>query len=162
MTHKLVLSEKNQLDLDQYIPAMVTFLANKLSSGSSACYRKNFDVGVVEWRLLAVLKIEENITANRVCQLIGLDKAAVSRALKLLHARNYVTFTKDKKDARSSIIGLTPCGIKLHDRILLVALERETQLVDVLQPREIDTLIRLLKKLNARIEQVNSFEVNVE
>ncbi|WP_191603761.1 MarR family winged helix-turn-helix transcriptional regulator [Marinomonas algicola] len=142
------------------MPALVTFLANKLSSGASACYRKNFDVGVVEWRLLALLKVEQNITANRMCQVIGLDKAAVSRALKLLSERGSVSFIKDVKDGRSSLICLTEEGEILHDKILQVALKREALLTGDLEPEELDTLIRLLLKLNSKVALVNAFDPN--
>ncbi len=160
MTKKLVDVKKNQLDLERYVPALVTFLANKLSSGASACYRKNFDVGVVEWRLLALLKVEQNITANRMCQVIGLDKAAVSRALKLLNDRGSINFTKDEKDGRSSLVCLTKEGAALHDQIFQVALEREALLIGDLESEELDTLIRLLHKLNSKVGLVNAFDPN--
>lgn len=160
MIKKQTATKNNQLDLDRYVPALVTFLANKLSSGASACYRKNFDVGVVEWRLLALLKVEQNITANRMCQVIGLDKAAVSRALKLLNQRGSVNFIKDEKDGRSSLICLTKEGELLHDKILQVALEREALLLGGFQAEELEVLLRLLHKLNANIGQVNSFDPN--
>ncbi|WP_191600458.1 MarR family winged helix-turn-helix transcriptional regulator [Marinomonas algicola] len=160
MTKKRITTKNNQLDLDRYVPALVTFLANKLSSGASACYRKNFDVGVVEWRLLALLKVEQNITANRMCQVIGLDKAAVSRALKLLSQRGSVNFIKDEKDGRSSLICLTKEGEILHDKILHIALEREALLLGGFQAEEVEVLLRLLHKLNANIGQVNAFDPN--
>lgn len=160
MAKKRAATKNNQLDLDRYVPALVTFLANKLSSGASACYRKNFDVGVVEWRLLALLKVEQNITANRMCQVIGLDKAAVSRALKLLSERGSVSFIKDEKDGRSSLICLTKEGEILHDKILQVALERESLLLEGFQAEELDILISLLHKLNSKVGQVNAFDPN--
>jgi DNA-binding MarR family transcriptional regulator len=160
MTKKLAATKNNQLDLDRYIPSLVTFLANKLSSGASACYRKHFDVGVAEWRLLALLKVEQNITANRMCQVIGLDKAAVSRALKLLNDRGSVTFIKDEKDGRSSLVCLTKEGEILHDEILQVALKREALLIGDFQAEELDILIRLLHKLNKKVGQVNAFDPN--
>ena len=95
-------NKTTQLDLKVYVPALVTFLANKLSSGASNCYRKHFNIGVVEWRILALLRVERSITANRICQVIGLDKAAVSRALKSLHKRELVLFAKDEQDGCAS------------------------------------------------------------
>ncbi|MGE6440023.1 MarR family winged helix-turn-helix transcriptional regulator [Psychrobacter sp. NPDC078409] len=162
MTKNLTVIERNQLDLERYVPALITLLANKLSSGASACYRKNFDVGVVEWRLLALLKVEQNITANRMCQMIGLDKAGVSRSLKILNKSGFVSFTKDKNDGRSSLICLTEKGIVLHDSILQVALEREALLLSDFQTEELDILIRLLHKLNANVGKVNAFDPHVE
>lgn len=158
MTKKLKAVKGSQLDLDRYIPSLVTFLANKLSSGASACYRKNFDIGVVEWRLLALLKVEQNITANRMCQVIGLDKAAVSRALKLLSERGFVSFIKDERDGRSSLVCLTEEGVMLHDKIIPVALEREALLLNGFDEEELDVLVRLLHKMNSQIGVVNAYD----
>lgn len=158
MTTTSLSVHRNKLDLDRYVPALVTFLANKLSSGASACYRKHFDVGVAEWRVLALLRVESNITANRICQVIGLDKAAVSRALKLLKEDDYVTFVKDETDGRSVLISLTPSGEGVHDQILQIALQREALLLEGLTPAEQDTLISLLQKVNARVAVVNAYD----
>ncbi|WP_417315782.1 MarR family winged helix-turn-helix transcriptional regulator [Cycloclasticus pugetii] len=151
-------TEETQLDLDRYLPAIVTFLANKLSTGASVCYRRHFGVGVVEWRLLALLKVENNITANRMCQVIGLDKAAVSRALKSLLEREAITFTKDFKDGRSVLVNLTGKGVSLHDQILAVAKKRESLLLEGLEADEVDQLIFLLQKISSRIPIVNAFD----
>ncbi len=150
-------NKTTQLDLKVYVPALVTFLANKLSSGASNCYRKHFNIGVVEWRILALLRVERSITANRICQVIGLDKAAVSRALKSLHKRELVLFAKDKQDGRSTIISLTAHGEERHDQVLTVALKREDLLLSGLTPDEKTSLIHLLQKLNARVEVVNAY-----
>ncbi len=147
-----------QLDLEAYVPAQITFLANKLSSGASAVYRKQFGIGIVEWRILALLKIEDNISANHICQVIGLDKAAVSRALKSLNAQNYLSFIKNKNDARSSLVSLTNEGIALHDRVYEVAIAREAMLLEDLSVDEIETLLGLLRKLNARVVKVNKHD----
>jgi DNA-binding MarR family transcriptional regulator len=148
----------NQLDLEKYVPALVTSLSNKLSAGASSCYRKHFDIGVIEWRVLAMLKVESVISANRICQVIGLDKAAVSRALKQLQASKHVSFIKDKQDGRSSFVRLTRLGEILHDKILRVALEREKLLLSGISEEDLEVLIKVLLKLNKNLKQVNSFE----
>ena len=56
-----------QLNLSRYVPGLVTFLANKLATGASQCYRKHFGIGVVEWQMLSMLAVESGITANCRC-----------------------------------------------------------------------------------------------
>lgn len=151
-------ANKKQLDLDRYVPALVNFLSNKLSSGASNCYRKHFNIGVIEWRVLAMLKVEPDISANRICQVIGLDKAAISRAIKPLLESEYVSIAKDSQDGRSSLIRLTPKGQDLHDRILVVALERERLLLNGISKKELDVLVKVLLKLNENVKQVNAYD----
>ncbi|UTW12224.1 MarR family winged helix-turn-helix transcriptional regulator [Marinobacterium rhizophilum] len=151
-------SEPEVLDLDRYVPALLTFLSNKLSSGASACYRKHFGVGVVEWRVLALLAVENGITANRICQVIGLDKSAVSRALRLLEDAGHVKTEADPADARRVIVHLTSQGRTLHNRILRVARAREQRLLDDFTADEVDTLVDLLQRMNSRVQLVNSYD----
>lgn len=152
---------KTQLDLTRYIPALVNFLSNKLSSGASTCYRKNFAIGIIEWRVLAMLKVESDISANRISQVIGLDKAAISRAVKLLLEAGYVYVKQDPQDARSTLIQLSKAGHDLHDRILPIALERERLLLSGISKKDLDTAIRVLIKLNENVKLVDAFEPTV-
>ena len=77
-------SSPNALDLENYVPAFLTWIANKLSSSASLIYRRRFGVGIVEWRIMALLAVEPWITAGRICEVIGLDKAGVSRSVRFL------------------------------------------------------------------------------
>lgn len=147
-----------QLNLSRYVPALINLLANKLATGASLCYRKHFGIGVVEWRLLAMLKVEDNITANRMSQNIGLDKSAVSRSLQLLEKAGYITSQVDSQDARRNTVSLTAEGLALHDRVLKVALERERRLLGNLSEGEVDTLINLLGRLQTQVTHVNEYD----
>lgn len=146
------------LDLDNYVPALITFVSNKLSAGASNTYRKLFDVGITEWRIIALLAIEPSIPANRICQVIGFDKALVSRSVQLMADRGIVSIVPDDTDARRKTIALTKAGNDLHDRIIQVALEREQLLLQDLAPEERLTLIRLLHRLHARVADVNAHQ----
>ena len=148
-------NKNKQLDLERYVPALITYLANKLSSGASQHYRSEFGVGVVEWRVMALLAVEPAITANRVCKVIGLDKAAVSRAIKSLDSAALITSEKSDKDARQILLNLSATGREKHDAILDVALAREARLLDVLSVDEREQLIVMLQKLNEQIPKVN-------
>ena len=152
------MSEQLHLDLGRYVPGLLNFLSNKLSAGASKCYRKHFGVGVVEWRMLSMLAVENGVTANRICQVIGLDKSLVSRSLQQLEQAKYVTSQVDSRDARRYTVSLTEQGRALHDRIYRVAMEREQRLLADLSPAEVDVLVNLLERMHGRVESVNAYE----
>ncbi|MED5611448.1 MarR family winged helix-turn-helix transcriptional regulator [Pseudomonas sp. JH-2] len=149
---------RSPLNLDRYVPALLTSLTNKMASGASACYRKHFGIGIVEWRVLAMLAVEDHISANRVVQVIGLDKSAVSRALQVLERDGHVATKVDAKDARRYTVSLTPSGRELHDRVLVTALERERLLLAALGEEEVEMLIDFLHRMSAQLEAVNAVE----
>ena len=142
------------LDLDRYVPGLFTFVANKLSRSANAVYRREFDVSVTEWRILSQLAIEPGIAASRICQVIGFDKGPVSRTLAEMEHAGLVTAEADLQDARRRLLTLTGDGRALHDRIIVVALERERRLLSCLDSTQRETLIDLLNRLHANLPAV--------
>lgn len=142
------------VDLDRYVPAFLTWIANKLARGASQQYRALFDVGIETWRCLVLLAIHGSISAQNVSRIIGMDKASVSRCFKSMQSRGLITLGLHAGDGRVRIATLTPKGRALHDRILEVALERERALLSVLDAAERDMLLGLLKRLHENLPAV--------
>ena len=88
------------VDLERYVPAFLTWIANKLSRGASQHYLAAFDVGIETWRCLVLLAIEDSISAQQVSRIVGMDKASVSRCFKSMQARGLITLDLDATDGR--------------------------------------------------------------
>ena len=144
------------VDLERYVPAFLTWIANKLSRGASQHYLTAFDVGIETWRCLVLLAIEGRISAQKVFKVIGMDKASVSRTFKSMQARGLITFSLDETDGRLRLATLTQKGRDLHDQIIGVALERERAFLSVLTDDERETLLDLLKRLHENLPEVEA------
>ncbi len=142
------------VDLDRYVPAFLTWIANKLSRGASQHYLAAFDVGIETWRCLVLLAIEGSISAQNVSRIIGMDKGSVSRCFKSMQAKGLITLRLDADDGRLRIATLTKKGRALHDQIKGIALERERAFLAVLSEPERETLIGLLKRLHENLPAV--------
>ena len=127
------------LELGRCISAIVTSLNNKLSSGASQEYRRSFDLGVIEWRIIFQLASERWSTGAQLSQAIGLDKAAVSRSLAQLKARQLVRFRP--ASGRRIEVALTQKGWATYNNVLPVALQRETRLLTGFTAAEVDQLV---------------------
>jgi DNA-binding MarR family transcriptional regulator len=146
------------LDLDGYIPFLISAIGNKWSRSSSGLYRKEFGVGVTEWRIIAMLAIEPRITAYRICQVIGLDKAAASRALKSLEERGLVRSWQEDPQNHRKLVELTTAGWEMHDRIITVARRREALMLSDLSRDEVAVLADLLGRMHRRIPDLLAVE----
>ena len=144
------------LDLDRYVPALITFIANKLSRSATVLYQKRFGVNVTEWRVLALLAIEPAISAARICHVIGYDKGPVSRTLAVMEERGLVSIRTDRHDGRTHAISLTPKGQSTHDRVIALALERERRLLSCLGKDEREALINLLVRIHRNLDAVTA------
>jgi DNA-binding MarR family transcriptional regulator len=144
------------LDLDRYVPAFITFIANKLSNSATVFYQRNFGVNVTEWRIMSLLAIEPGISASRICSVIGFDKGPVSRNLALLQTRGMVAIRTAPDDGRSHAISLTARGRAVHDKVIAAALERERRLLSCLKKDEREVLIDLLRRLHENLGAVTA------
>lgn len=142
------------LDLDRYVPAFITFIANKLSNSATAFYQRQFGVNVTEWRIMSLLAIEPGIPASRICHVIGFDKGPVSRTLAGLEKRGQVSIRTDPNDGRTHSISLTARGRATHDKVIVAAFERERRLLSCLSKDEREVLIDLLRRLHENLGAV--------
>lgn len=143
------------LDLERYVPALLNFVSNKMSRSGSALYRREFGVGITEWRIMSLLAIESSIPAARICAVIGFDKGPVSRSLAILEGKGLVAGSADPANARRRPVQLTRAGRTLHDRIIVVALERERRLLSCLTEAQRATLIDVLNLLHGNLGILN-------
>ena len=152
----LVFIMPNQLDLNRYVPALLAFIDNKLSAHAAKLYKDQFNTTLTEFRILTMLAVEPNINAQRIIELIGLDKAGVSRTIKQLHEKALLIVTPDPQDLRSNTLQLTASGQALYDEVLIAAQEREQKLLAEFNHMEIENLIYLLNKLHTGVIMLES------
>jgi DNA-binding MarR family transcriptional regulator len=150
----LLASSPSAIDLDKYVPAYFIWIANKLTRGASQHYLNLFGVGSEVWRCMVLLAIHDTISAQQISQIIGMDKASVSRCFKQMVAKKLIALELDHTDGRIRLASLTLHGRHIHDQILGIALARERALVQVLNPEEIDTLLGLLKRVHENLPAV--------
>lgn len=144
------------IDLQRYVPAYFTWIANKLSRGASQHYLSTFGVGIETWRCLVLLALDGSVSAQYVSRVIGMDKGSVSRCFKSMQENGLIRTQLDPNDGRARIAILTAKGRALHDQIRGVALERERAFLSVLEPREVDTLLGLLHRLHENLPAVET------
>jgi DNA-binding MarR family transcriptional regulator len=141
-----------KLDLDRYVPGLLLWLSNKIAASASALYRERFDIGVTDWRVLSYFEIHEWSTASQACELMGLDKAAVSRSVAMLKEGGWL---KSRPDGLRRIeYATTAAGRKLHGRIIKLAIAREEALLTGFSAQERETLIRGLHRMLGNLEAV--------
>lgn len=146
--------ERDVLDLGSYVPYFLTAISNTWSRSSSRLYLERFGVGVTEWRVMSQLAIEPAIAAQRICEVIGLDKGAVSRSVATLVTAGHVREKPSHRDARRLILNLTPSGYELHAKLIALATARERLMLADLSPQEREQFIGLLRRIHAKLPEL--------
>lgn len=143
------------IDLDRYVPGLLNWVANKLNAGASATYLSRFGIGMIEWRIVVMLACEPWITGSRICEVVGLDKAAVSRGFSRMDQAELLLW---RGAGRSRLAALSAKGRTLHDLVMPVALERQRRLLHGLTEAEVDALVASLHHMLGNLPLVNATE----
>ncbi|WP_238366875.1 MarR family winged helix-turn-helix transcriptional regulator [Mesobacterium pallidum] len=140
------------LDLDRYLPALVTWVNNKYASDSSRIYRKYFGIGIADWRVLAYLGVKGTGTGAQMSDFLGMDKAAISRSLQFLGSLGCVELAEQQ--GRRSVMRLSGPGVRLYNEVLQIALKREEVLMKGLSDQDRETLFKLLHRVHENMADV--------
>jgi DNA-binding MarR family transcriptional regulator len=147
---------KVALHLEKYVPGLLSWLSNKLAASASETYRRQFGLGIVEWRILSYLAVYDWGTGAQMSQLMGTDKAAISRGAAFLQTKKLI---KNRAGfGRNLEFGLTGKGRELHDRIILLALARQDALLSGLSKKDVSALIGYLHVLLKNLPGVEAIE----
>ena len=133
------------------IATRVNWLSSKLVSTATATYGE-LGLGFLNARILLALGRRPQITAARLAEVIGVDPAAVSRALRELKARKLVD--EAKGSVRS--LSLTPDGQLLRTQVEAISDARETRMLEGFTEAEADKMFQYLERMLAQMDEVGA------
>ena len=139
--------EHAPLELERFLPYRLSIVSNTVSQAIADDYQRRFDLGVTEWRVMAVLARFDGLSAREVAERTAMDKVAVSRALARLVEAGRVDRATHDGDKRRSVLNLSEAGWAIHDQVAPMARRRERELLAKLDPEEQAWLERILDKL---------------
>jgi DNA-binding MarR family transcriptional regulator len=128
-------------------------LANALSRGAALRYREEFDVSLMEWRIIALLGGFAPMTLKELAKESGLDKSLASRAIAGLVQRGLVLREIGREDAREVALRLSSSGSRLYRGLMRAALERDEAFAACLSHEERAILDRAMQRLEAEAKQ---------
>ena len=156
MTTRTTSSKQTHLHLEKYVPGLLLWLSNKLAGSASQVYRRQFDINIVEWRILSYLAVYETGTGAQMSQLMGTDKAALSRGAAVLLDKKLI---KSQQGAgRNLEFTLTAKGKAMHDRTIRLALARQDALLTGLSKSQVDDLVTYLNVLLRNLPAVEAID----
>lgn len=138
--------------------ALITRIETKLSKATSAIYRRRFGIGISERRVLGELSKGQDLSLKRLCDMIGSDKATISRAVKALEKQGLIEAHVNQRDNRLKLIGITKKGRVLEKQVSALAQKRREQFAGTFGPGEYQQLITLLSKLHDNVQVISRYE----
>lgn len=118
---------RQSFDLAQFLPYLLNQAAEVTSRAFQDSYR---DHGLTrtEWRVMANLAAQPDLTASEIGRITFTDKTKVSRAVQALEDAGWLMRQTDPQDRRRETLALTDAGRILCRQIELKALDFDAEL----------------------------------
>lgn len=141
------------MELNDFLPYQLSVLSLKISKGIAEHYQDQFGINISEWRVLVILYKNPDVTAKKIAQLSEMDKVRISRTLKTLVEKDYLTQKPHPLDARAKNYQLNKRGKYLMRAVIPDALRYEKDLMSQLSQQEREQLQHLIGKFNRILGQ---------
>ncbi len=138
------------LDLDDFLPYLMSVLAGRLSRGLAEVYGARFGISLPEWRVIAHLAQNRNVSVREIHERVDMDKSKVSRAAARLEATGLIEKSVNSDDRRLVELRLTRKGRRLFAEIAPLALAYEREALAALTPAQRSTFRAAIGKLLGR------------
>lgn len=103
------------------------------------------EIAIEQRATLEIIKYEENVNQTMIAQILGKDKTTVSRTLKTLEKKGYIS--KNEMDKRTNLIKLTPLGEEVFQKSLDDVKNFRAKVASNLSKEEIEQLFKTLDKV---------------
>ncbi|TNE61332.1 MAG: MarR family transcriptional regulator [Alphaproteobacteria bacterium] len=135
------------LCLGDFLPYRLSVLSNRISRAIADGYEERFQLTLPEWRVMAVVGEEPDLSAGQVAERTAMDKVAVSRAVSKLLEAGRLERHFSAHDKRRSVLALSEAGKEVYREVVPIALGYEHKILDKLSENERALLTSLLDKL---------------
>ena len=125
----------------------IHMLSSRLDRAFYSRVEAKYDVTLAEWRIVLTLKHAPATSAIWITNRWGMEKMAVSRAIRRLEQMGRIRRSRNPDDRRSRVLSLTAKGEKLYERIMPGASQRYMEILSCLGNDEIEALRKTLTKL---------------
>ncbi len=150
------MKQKSTLVLHNFMPYRLSVLTNRISALIATAYSESFGIRIPEWRTIAVLGESPGLTHSQVAERTAMDKVTVSRAVRDLVQKQFVSRLTSKTDRRVVHLNLTQEGRGVYLNIVPMALGYETQVLQVLTMKERKRLDELIDKLQRGVDDLST------
>lgn len=138
--------------------ASIHVLSSRISQAFVPEIEQQFGLTLAEWRVMLTVATRPNVPASQITELWAVDKMSVSRAVRRLDEKGFLSRRADPGDRRVSLLSLTDAGRRKYDDVLPTANARYREIVSVLAEDEFLILMRALDKMLGGLSEADEAE----
>lgn len=137
----------DDFDLAEFLPYLLNQAAEEAGLAFQSRYKARYGMLRTEWRVLFHLGRYGGMTAREIGERGKIHKTKISRAVKALERKHFLTRRTSATDRRHEDLALTPAGRAAYVDLSRVAQEYDQSLAAQFTEDEQAVLRRCLKRL---------------
>ena len=111
------------------------------------------ELKLTDYRILLAIELFDRLTAADLHRILLIDPAQISRTVSSLSLRNLIIITPDNINKRIKWLALDQDGQQKLDFVKPLFTQRQVDIESTLDPEELITLNRIIKKITATISK---------
>lgn len=139
----------------RHLPYRLLMLGKMLDRLSVQHIRERAGISLAEWRVLAHLAVMGARSASEVSAAALVDRAEVSRAVRVLEEGGYVRREENPRNRKSSLLILTGPGREVYDRVHMERRYFFNQLTADFEPDALAELDNMLLCMARRADKMS-------
>ncbi|HEX2542222.1 MAG TPA: MarR family transcriptional regulator [Caldimonas sp.] len=132
--------------VDDYLPALLAQASQLISAEFHAVVRRQ-GLSISEWRVLATLADSPRMSIGRLASIALAKQPTVTRLLDRMQEKGHVRRTAHDSDRRVTLVGITPAGRQLVQRLIVLAREHEDRVLAPFGLARADALKTTLRRI---------------
>lgn len=137
--------------IEDFVPYRLYRVTNRLNAKLLGKL-KTIRINPSQWRVLSVLRAYGVLNIGQIADLTLMEQPTVSRVVAQLEAKGNLRRRPSSADARVTEVALTGKGVTAFEAIIPTAMRHQQQAFEGFSAKELDTLKRLLAKVEKNID----------
>ncbi|SFG31561.1 MarR family winged helix-turn-helix transcriptional regulator [Neptunomonas qingdaonensis] len=151
-SQKAALEPSDTLQLSDFFPYRLAMLNSSVSEVIAQLYSGRFDLSPQEWRVMAALGENAQMSAKEIAKFTSMEKMQVSRAISALKKSGLLCQKTDSNDRRFSSVSLSEQGKQIYLKIVPLVTARERYLLSVLTDEELQLFNQCVDRISQQAE----------
>jgi DNA-binding MarR family transcriptional regulator len=143
-----------KVDLKQRTTYRFSLILKRLVDCLAEMHQTKFGITINGWKVMSVVGRFAPLAAVEVGQFVSLEPDRVTRTVDVLVKQRIVARRQDKQDRRRISLSLTVKGKRIQEQIERVRYALEYEFLSVLDDAELETLYRILDKLEPQAKSI--------
>ena len=145
-----------KLDLADYMPYLVNRLGAAFVARFTADALVSRGLSIADWRVLAALASHGPQRLTDLSQLTSIETSTTSRLVTRLTRTGLVSRSRNSRNSREVVVGLTPHGAKTTADVTPLAIDLEARVIRGLPRRELAAVKRALRSMHDKLTGVGA------